>query len=67
MRAYARVLIALGAAGLAAWGSGWCLPDRARLEGVLPPGTDTPAFREELAGGWADMNKRLGPDIILNP
>lgn len=67
MRAYARVLIALGAVALSTWGLGWCLPDRARLERVLPPGTDTPAFREALAGGWADLNKRLGPDIILNP
>ncbi|TBR22010.1 hypothetical protein EPO15_08895 [bacterium] len=34
---------------------------------MLPPGTDTPAFRSGLAGGWADLNQRLGPDIILNP
>lgn len=67
MRAYARVLIALGALTLSAWGLGWCLPHRARLEAVLPPGTDTPAFRAALAGGWADMNKGLGRDILLNP
>lgn len=67
MRAYARVLIALGAACLAFWGQGWCLPDRERLERVLPPGTDTAAFRASLAGGWSDMNDRLGRDILLNP
>lgn len=55
------------AVGLGTWGLGWCLPARERLERVLPPGTDTPAFRSALAGGWSDMNKRLGEDIILNP
>lgn len=62
-----RLLVALAAVALSLWGTGWCLPDRARLERVLPEGGDTPALRAALEKAWGQLHARLGEDILLNP
>ncbi|MFI5360583.1 MAG: hypothetical protein ACHQ49_01335 [Elusimicrobiota bacterium] len=53
--------LALGLCGLR-----WGLPSRERLDRVLPPGADTPEFRQELMDSWAQMHQRFHSDVDIN-
>lgn len=57
----AGLALALGLCGLR-----WGLPSRARLERVLPPGLDTPAFRARLMESWSKLHESFGSDIMVS-
>jgi hypothetical protein len=61
-----RGVVALGLL-LGLWGLRWGLPDRARLDRVLAPGSDGPALHEALAQSWVKLHERLGPNLMNNP
>lgn len=62
-----RVALVLLGALIGFWGLRWGLPDRARLERILPPGLDGLALHERLASSWAAMHRRLGANLMINP
>ncbi|MFI5348704.1 MAG: hypothetical protein ACHQ2Z_04105 [Elusimicrobiota bacterium] len=64
-KAIAPALILLGLT-LGLWGIRWGLPGRQRLERVVPPGLDGPAFQKELADAWAAMDRRMGQNRDLS-
>ena len=52
---------------LGLWGIRWGLPARARLERMLPPGLESPAFHRALADSWSAMHAELGENMTVNP
>ena len=60
-----RLVAAAAALLFGLWGLSWNLPNRQRLAWVLPPGLDTPEFRQNLEQSWKDMHRMLGPNLML--
>lgn len=52
---------------LGLWGIRWGLPGRERLERVLPPGLESPAFHRQLSDSWSAMHVELGENMTINP
>ena len=65
-RLWPALLAGMGVA-LGLCGVHWGLPSRARLDRVMPPGSDTPELRQHLMESWSKMHARYGVDIMLSP
>ncbi len=48
------------------WGITWCLPQKSRVNRVLPQSLDTPEFRKSLLESWQRLHAKLGKDLIVS-